>query len=81
MKLGIVGIIFLLGIMSISIISIEQAWAANATTFKELRENPGESFLSVDGTGTAFFAFILGIAIYALFVWHFYRRERRRRRA
>ena len=73
MKLGIVGIIFLLGIISISVISIEQAWAANATTFKELRDNPSEAFLSADGTGTAFFAFIAGIAIYALFVWYFYR--------
>ena len=73
MKLGIVGIIFLLGIISISTISIEEAWAANATTFKELRDNPSEAFLTADGTGIAFFAFIVGIAIYALFVWYFYR--------
>ena len=73
MRLGIVGVIFLLGIISISAISIEQAWAANATTFKELRENPEEAFFSADGTGIAFFAFIIGIAIYSLFVWYFYR--------
>ncbi len=73
MKLGIVGIIFLLGIMSTSTISIEESWAANATTFKELRDNPSEAFLTANGTGIAFFAFIVGIAIYALFVWYFYR--------
>lgn len=51
-------------------ISIEEAWAANATTFKEIRENPERAFFTADGTGTAFFAFI---AIYSLFVWYFYR--------
>ncbi len=72
MKLGIV-VVILFGIIVISMISFEQAWAANATTFKELRDNPSEAFLSADGTGTAFFAFIAGIAIYSLFVWYFYR--------
>jgi hypothetical protein len=60
-------------VVSISTVSFEEAWAANATTFKELRENPAESFLSPDGTGIAFFAFIAGIATYSLFVWFFYR--------
>jgi len=71
-NLRIIGIIFF-GIIVISMISFEQAWAANATTLKEITENPVQSFFTPDGTGVAFLAFIVGIAIYALFVWHFYR--------
>ena len=73
MKLGIVGVIFLLGIISISIISIEEAWAADADSLKEITENPVGSFFTPDGTGITFLAFIIGIALYALFVWYFYR--------
>ena len=72
LNLRILGVI-LFGVIMISMISFEQAWAANATTFKEIRENPAEAFLSTDGTGIAFFTFIAGISIYALFVWYFYR--------
>jgi len=72
-NLGIIGGIFLFGIIFISIILFEEAWAANATTFKELKDNPSEAFLTADGKGIAFFAFIAGIAIYSLFVWYFYR--------
>ena len=71
-KLLLILVIFLF-VVSISTVSFEDAWAANATTFKELRENPTGAFLSADGTGIAFFTFIAGIAIYSLFVWHFYR--------
>jgi hypothetical protein len=72
LNLRILGVI-LFGIIIISMISFEQAWAANATTLKEISENPVESFLTPDGTGVAFLAFIVGIAIYSLFVWYFYR--------
>jgi hypothetical protein len=71
-NLEIIGVI-LFGVIIISMISFEQAWAANATTFKEIKDNPSEAFLTLDGKGTAFFAFIAGIAIYSLFVWYFYR--------
>ena len=72
-KVEIFAVIFLFGITSISIISIGEVWGANATTFKEIRENPEEAFFAPDGHGTTFFGFIAGIAIYALFVWNFYR--------
>jgi hypothetical protein len=72
LNLRILGVI-LFGVIMISMISFEQAWAANATTLKEITENPVQSFFTPDGTGIAFLAFIVGIAIYALFVWHFYR--------
>jgi len=71
-NLEISGII-LFGIIVISMISFEEAWAANATTFNEIKDNPSEAFLTLEGKGTAFFAFIAGIAIYSLFVWYFYR--------
>jgi len=71
-KILLILVIFLF-VVSISTVSFEEAWAANATTFKEIRENPGESFFTADGTGVAFFTFIAGIAIYSLFVWYFYR--------
>ncbi len=72
LNLRILGVI-LFGVIIISMISFEQAWAANSTTLKEISENPVESFLTPDGTGVAFLAFIVGIAIYSLFVWYFYR--------
>jgi hypothetical protein len=72
-KVEIFAAIFLFGVISISIISIGEVWGANATTFKEIRENPENAFFAPDGHGTAFFGFIAGIAIYALFVWNFYR--------
>lgn len=72
-NLGIIGVIFLLGIILISIISFEQAWAADADSLKGITENPIDSFLTPDGTGIAFLAFIVGIATYSLFVWYFYR--------
>ena len=53
---------------------IDQAWAQDSESFgKGFFEDPASHFLAGDGSGITFLLFVIGIAIYALFVWYFYR--------
>ena len=53
---------------------IDQAWAQDSESFgKGFLEDPASYFLEADGSGITFLLFVIGIAIYALFVWYFYR--------
>jgi magnesium-transporting ATPase (P-type) len=53
---------------------IEQAWAQESESIgKDFFKDPGGHFLNPDGSGITFLLFVIGIAIYALFVWYFYR--------
>ena len=53
---------------------IDQAWAQDSESFgKDFFEDPASHFLNQDGLGITFLLFIIGIAIYSLFVWYFYR--------
>jgi len=53
---------------------INQAHAQESESFgKGFFEDPASHFLAGDGTGLTFLLFVIGIAIYALFVWYFYR--------
>jgi len=64
----------LLGITFLSIFIIDQAWAQDSESFgKGFFEDPASHFLAGDGSGLTFLLFVIGIAIYALFVWYFYR--------
>jgi len=57
-----------------SIFIIDQAWAQNSESIGEgFFEDPASLFLKQDGSGLTFLLFVIGIAIYALFVWYFYR--------
>ena len=56
-----------------SIFIIEQAWAQDSNSFGEgLFENPF-SFFHTEGKAFEFLLFVIGTAIYAVFVWYFYR--------
>jgi hypothetical protein len=63
-------VIVLFGIIFITVNSFEQAWAQDSTFASDLLES---TFLSEDSRIFAFLLFIVGIAIYSLFVWYFYR--------
>jgi len=53
---------------------IDQAWAQDSESLgKGFFEDPASHFLESDGSGITFLLFIIGIAIYSLFVWYFYR--------
>jgi len=57
-----------------SIFIIDQAWAQDSKSRTDgFFENPTSHFLEADGSGISFLLFVIGIAIYALFVWYFYR--------
>ncbi len=57
-----------------SIFIIDQVWAQDSESRgKGFFEDPGSHFLTQDGSGITFLLFVIGIAIYALFVWYFYR--------
>ena len=57
-----------------SMFIIDQAWAQNSESIGEgFFEDPASLFLKHDGSGITFLLFVIGIAIYALFVWYFYR--------
>ena len=65
------GIVFL--VIFISLNSFEQAWAQEPEPFgKGILEDPISVF-HPEERGFAFLMFIIGIAIYSLFVWYFYR--------
>ncbi len=58
----------------LSIFIIDQAWAQESESFAEdFFDDPISFFHPEDGKGFEFFLFIIGIAIYSLFVWYFYR--------
>ena len=62
--------IILFGIIFLTVNSFEQAWAQDSTFAKDLIES---TFLSEDSKIFPFLLFVIGIAIYSLFVWYFYR--------
>ena len=63
-------VIIILGVFFISVDSFEQAWAQDSTFAQDLIES---TFLSEDSKIFNFLLFVIGIAIYSLFVWYFYR--------
>jgi len=55
-------------------ISFEQAWAQDTESLGEgFFEDPTNHFSDIESGGIKFLLFVIGIAIYALFVWNFYR--------
>jgi hypothetical protein len=65
--------IIIFGIVLISTNSFELSWAQDPESFgKGVLEDP-ISFFHPEERGFAFLMFIIGIAIYSLFVWYFYR--------
>jgi len=53
---------------------IDQAWAQDSESFgRGFFGDPASHFIDPDGQGIIFLLFVIGIAIYALFVWYFYR--------
>jgi hypothetical protein len=72
LNLRVIQAIILFSIIFISINSYEQAWAQNSTFTDELLNEP-LSFFSEGDTLFEFLLFIIGIGIYSLFVWYFYR--------
>jgi len=64
-----VGII-LFGVIFLSVASFEQAWAQNSTFANDLITS---TFFSEEGRLLEFLLFVIGIALYSLFVWYFYR--------
>jgi len=63
-----IGILFF--VIFISLNSLEPAWAQEESLANSLLEN---SIFSGDSNVGTFLIFVIGIAIYALFVWYFYR--------
>jgi len=64
----------LFGIIFLSIFITDQVWAQDSESRgKGFFDDPARHFLEADGSGITFLLFIIGIAIYALFVWYFYR--------
>ena len=63
-----IGILFF--VILISLNSLEPAWAQEESLANSLLEN---SIFSGDSNVGTFLIFVIGIAIYALFVWYFYR--------
>jgi len=63
-------VIVLFGIIFITVNSFEQAWAQDSTFASDLIES---TFFSEDSRIFPFLLFVIGIAIYSLFVWYFYR--------
>jgi len=66
-------LLILFGISLLLINSFEQSWAQEPESFGEGILNDPTSLFNPDHRGFAFLVFIIGIAIYALFVWYFYR--------
>jgi hypothetical protein len=65
--------IIVFGVVLISTNSFELSWAQDPESFgKGVLEDP-ISFFHPEERGFAFLMFIIGIAIYSLFVWYFYR--------
>ena len=62
--------IIVFGVFLISVNSFEQAWAQDSTFAQDLIEN---TFFSEDSKIFSFLLFVVGIAVYSLFVWYFYR--------
>jgi len=66
-------LLIIFGISFVLINSFEQSWAQEPESFGEgVLEDP-ISFFHPEERGFAFLMFIIGIAIYSLFVWYFYR--------
>ena len=63
-------VIILFGVIIISINSFEHAWAQDSTFTNDLITS---TFFSEEGRIIEFLLFVIGIALYSLFVWYFYR--------
>jgi len=63
-------VIIIFGVFFISVDLFEQAWAQDSTFAQDLIES---TFLAEDSKIFQFLLFVIGIAIYSLFVWSFYR--------
>lgn len=70
MKKFLLILVIFLSMISIFTNSFEQVWAQDSTFVNELLDN---SIFSEKSQIMVFLLFIIGIAIYALFVWYFYR--------
>ena len=66
-------IVILFAVVLIPINSFEQSWAQEPESFGEGILKDPTSLFNPDQRGFAFLLFIIGVAIYALFVWYFYR--------
>ena len=62
--------IILFGVIIISTNSFEHAWAQDSAFGNDLISS---TFFSEDGRIVEFLFFVIGIALYSLFVWYFYR--------
>jgi hypothetical protein len=62
--------IIIFGVFFISTTLFEQAWAQDSTFAQDLIDS---TFFSEDSKIFSFLLFVIGIAIYSLFVWSFYR--------
>ncbi len=64
----------LFGIIFLSIFITDQVWAQDSESRgKGLFDDPARHFFEADGSAITFLLFVIGIAIYSLFVWYFYR--------
>jgi hypothetical protein len=72
LDLRIAQVIILFSIIFISINSHEQAWAQNSTLEEDMLVGPLFDFLD-NNSVLDFLLFIIGVAVYSLFVWYFYR--------
>jgi hypothetical protein len=72
LDLRIAQVIILFSIIFISINSYEQAWAQNSTLEEDMLVGPLYDFLD-NNSVLDFLLFIIGVAVYSLFVWYFYR--------
>ncbi len=65
--------ILLIAAIFFPIFVIDQAQAQESKSLGEGLFDEPFSFLQPDGQGFKFLLFVIGIAVYSLFVWHFYR--------
>jgi hypothetical protein len=65
-------VIILFGIIFITLNSFEQAWAQDSTLEEESLDESPSRFLGTNSM-LEFLLFIIGVALYSLFVWYFYR--------
>ena len=72
LDLRIAQAIFFFSLIFISINSSDQAWAQNSTLDEDLIIGPLSDFLN-NNSVLEFLLFIVGVAVYSLFVWYFYR--------
>ena len=63
--------ILLVPVLLVPVLIINQAYAQDPQSLeKDFADDPAR-FFGPDGRGTAFLFFLVGIALYTLFVWYF----------